>query len=188
MPKQDSVLNQICKNYHDDIDRLVQDTQNAYSYSKVVFIFERLTKTGPWGEGDFTMELILEIDMMQSALAVEYARVFSSGSRKVSESNVPPILKDVHREIMDLRNKRYAHDDNHGSVENTMDLLIEGKQIIIKTGANMRMVLGAPPRWGELIEWLGGYLRQQSQKQRQHLTDKTGYEWVEPMAPPTDPL
>ncbi|EAQ27210.1 hypothetical protein [Roseovarius sp. 217] len=186
MSDQDPAIERLYAEHGDDISRLAQDVQNAYSFSKVSFIYGRLKKLGPWKPEDFSMELIFEIDMMQAALAVEYSRVFVSGSRKVSNGKVPQHLKSVHEEIIQLRNKRYAHDGAHASVDNSVNILIEGERVTLKTGAEMAMCLGAPPEWEELIKWLGQFLFEQTEKQLKRLTEKTGLEWVQPMGPPPD--
>jgi hypothetical protein len=133
---------------------------------------------GPWKPEDFSMELIFEIDMMQAALAVEYSRIFVTGTRKVSRSKVPEHLRQFHDTILELRHKRYAHDDNHWSVENEVGLSIEGERVIVANSVTSEMVLGAPSEWEELINWLHEYLLEQSNKQLNRLTEKTGLRWV----------
>lgn len=132
------------------------------------------------------MELIFEIDMMQGALAVEYAKVFVGGSRKVSRDKIPQHLRPVHDAIMELRNKRYTHDDNHKTIENTANLRIESGRVVFEPGATLELALGAPAEWEELIKWLGEYLYDQSQKQLRRLTESTGLEWVQPHGSPPE--
>jgi hypothetical protein len=179
MPDQDPKLKYLHENHQDEIERLGQDVQNTFSFGKVSFIFERLKMLGPWKPKDFNMELIFEIDMMQSALAVEYSRVFNSGPRKVNRDRVPQHLRAVHDKIMELRNERFAHVGNHASVENFVELKIEDNKVIVKAGATHLMQLGAPQEWGELIIWLGEHLNEQTAKQLVRLTTATGLEWVE---------
>ena len=186
MSGQDNTRERLYFDHRDDIDRLAQDVQNGYSFSKVSFIYWRLQNLGPWKPEDFTMELIFEIDMMQAALAVEYSRVFAGGSRKVGRDKVPEHLRSVHDAIIELRNKRYAHDDNHASVKNSINIQIEGERVTIVPGAELKMCLGAPPEWEELINWLGGYLVEQTEKQLKRLTETTGLEWVQPKGPSPD--
>ena len=133
---------------------------------------------GPWNPEDLTMELFLELDMMRSALAVEYARIFVGGGRKINRSKIPPELRHTHDAIMDLRNTRYAHDDTHKSVKNFVELEIEGNEVRAKPGANIGIVFGAPLEWEELIEWLGEYLFSQWKSQLKRLTDITGFDWT----------
>lgn len=183
MSGQSAILQEIYAKNRDDIDRLAQDVQNGYSFAKVSFIYGRLKRLGPWMQEDLTMELIFEIDMMQSALAIAYARVFVGGSRKIGRDKVPVDLRSAHDAIMELRNKRYAHDDNHASVDNFANMQMNGKQVTLAPGSNLLMCLGAPPEWEAPIKWLGEYLVEQSQKQLQRLTDNTGLEWVQPTGP-----
>jgi hypothetical protein len=183
MSDQDPARERLYSEHRDDIARLAQDVQNGYSFAKVSFIYGRLKKLGPWKPEDLSMELIFEIDMMQAALAVEYSRVFASGSRQVSRDKVPGHLRSVHDAIIELRNKRYAHDDNHASVENAVNIRIEGEQVTVVSGATMKMCLGAPSEWEELIKWLGCFLVEQTEKQLKRLTEKTGLEWVQPKGP-----
>lgn len=183
---QDPAVALLCAEHKDEIDRMIADVQNGFSFAKVSFIYSRLKRMGPWKTEDLTMDLIFEIDMMQSALVTEYARVFTTGVRQVSRKKVPKHLRPTHDAIIQLRNKRYAHDDSHPSVRNSGDIRIEGEKVIFEPGANLKMALGAPREWEELISWLGEYVYEQGQQQLKRLSEKTGYEWVMPHgAPPT---
>ncbi|WP_394178017.1 hypothetical protein [Yoonia maritima] len=165
------------QDFSDDINRLAHDTQNGYSFAKVSFIYQRLRELGPFDPETISMDAIFALDMMQSAFVVEYARIFVGGTRKVSKSKVPAHLQKIHETIMDLRNKRYAHEDGHESVENFLELQILDDQIVVDTKANIGIALGAPPEWDALITWLGEYLFEQRKKQLQRLADVTGYKW-----------
>jgi hypothetical protein len=165
--------------YADDLLRITDDIQNDYSISKISFIYSRLKSLGPWGPDNLTTEAMLEIDTLQSAFAVEYARMFSTGTKRVSADKIPKNLKSAHNDIIALRNKRYAHNDNHTSVENFLDLRIDGQQVVVSQSTEMNMFLGAPPIWKELIDWVHKYSVEQSTKQLNRLTKKSGLEWVQ---------
>lgn len=179
MENPETDISALRKEFGDDIDRLAQDVQNGYSFAKVSFIYDRLRKLGSLHPDAMTIETIYELDMMQSALVVEYARIFVGGARKISEKKVPSGLRAVHKSIMELRNKRYAHNDGHESVVNYLELQIVDDQIVVDTKANIGIALGAPAEWQALITWLGEYLFDQRERQLQYLSDKTGYAWLQ---------
>ncbi len=181
MPDQDTELKSLYASYGADIDRMKQDVQNTYSSSKISFIYGRLKKLGPFKIADLSMDLIFEIDMMQGALVVEYAKIFSDGPRKVNRDRVPAHLKIVHDTIMEIRRKRYAHNDYHPSIENRVELDIEDTRIVVNSGSCLQITFGAPKEWEELIKWLEKHLFEQTEKQLKRLTSLTGREWVQPM-------
>lgn len=177
-------LSDFLKQYEDEIERLLLDVNNGYSFSKVTYIYSRLKKMGPWQPSDFTMEMFLEIDMMHAGIAVTYGRIFSDGARKVSRNKVPSHLRPIHDQIIELRNQRYAHNDEHDSIELQASFELDGEKVIMRSHINMQTVLGAPAEWQELFDWLGGYLFDQSRKQLARLTELSGKEWWQPEGPP----
>ncbi len=179
-------LSESLKPYKDEIDRLVLDANNGYSFSKVTYIYSRLKKMGPWKRSDLNMELILEIDMMHAALVVTYGRIFSGGARKVNPNKVPGHLRPIHDQIIELRNKRYAHNDEHKSIELKASFEEDGDKVILKPKISIQMALGAPAEWQELFDWLGDYLVNQSNKQLVRLSEISGREWSQPKGSPPD--
>ena len=183
---QNTDLAYIQETYADDIERLILDASNGYSFSMVTYIYSRLKELGPWKPSDFSMEMILEIDMMHSALVVTYGRIFADGARKVSRDKVPTHLRQIHDQIMELRNQRYAHNDAHASIDLGARFEEDGETIEFHPSINMQMTLGAPAEWQELFDWLGEYLVEQSGKQLDRLSELTGKQWVQPKGPPPD--
>lgn len=170
--------------HQDDVALLEDSVRNRHSIDKVLFIYGRLKGMGPFRGDDLTLDLLFEIDTLHCALVIEYGRIFSSGMSKVSKSKVPEGLRDVHDEIMELRNKRYAHDDDHGSFETQLNFSPKGKRVEVLPEYKIGMRLGAPPHWEPLFEWVAKYLKSQFDKQLDRLSKATGYDWYRPEAPP----
>ncbi|OOY02864.1 hypothetical protein [Thioclava sp. F28-4] len=160
------------------LKKIALDTQHGYSFAKISHIYDKLKRMGPWRQEDLSMELMFDIDTLQSALAVEYGRIFASGTNHISPSKVPSHLKETHDEIILLRNKRYAHYDEHPSIENLLEIQADGGKLTIHPKAIMGMHLGAPRHWEPLIKWLGEYLHDQTQRVTKRLSKDTGYEWT----------
>ena len=70
-----------------------------------------------------TMETILELDMLTTAFVVTYARLQEGGGGSgFSRDSLPEALRPIHDEILDLRNKRFAHQAGHHSVTDAMEV------------------------------------------------------------------
>ncbi|AGI68220.1 hypothetical protein OAN307_c26310 [Octadecabacter antarcticus 307] len=181
---EEKKLEALLQEHSEDIARLRDSTANGYAFSIVSFIYSRLKEMGPWKPEDFTLEVLFEIDMHQSALVISYGRMFADGSRKISSKKIPAELQATHQEIMDLRNTRYAHNGDHETISVKTELEIDGKAVTVKDTLNSTMCLGAPQHWEPLIDWVGGYLVDQSRKERARLTEKTGLNWKGQDGPP----
>lgn len=127
---------------------------------------------------------MLEIDLLQGAIVTSYGSVFSDGPRKVARDKVPLELRETHDALIDLRNKRFAHHDHHESFQVEAELEVKACEVRVQTSGSLLMAFGAPEEWEVLFAWLDGYLLDQAQKQLRRLSDKTGYQWVMPSAPP----
>lgn len=68
-----------------------------------------------------TTEWLLEHEMLTSAFVVTYARLAKGGNGSgISKGKLPANLRTTHEEILDLRNRRYAHDGSHESIQPMM--------------------------------------------------------------------
>ncbi|MCP1214365.1 hypothetical protein, partial [Acetobacter okinawensis] len=77
------------------------------------YIQHRLAST----KFEATTEWMLENDMLTLAFVTTYARLVQGGiGSGVSRKTLPTELRSVHDSIVELRNKRYAHNDKHESI------------------------------------------------------------------------
>lgn len=65
------------------------------------------------------MDAIMELDMFTTAFVVAYVRFHQGGSGSgFSRDILPEKLRSIRDQIIDARNKRFAHTDDHHSVSN----------------------------------------------------------------------
>ena len=137
---------------------------------------------GPWGPNDLTLDNMLELDTLHGAFVIEYATHFE---RIINPSRqVPTNLQEAHEQIVDLRNRRFAHSDQHPSIDGKLSAEIENQNIKIKHSLRWVTTLGMPTGWEDLLEWLDGYYSNQIQKITNHLNSNTDYIWG--LASPAD--
>ena len=168
----------------DVLQRLQDDVRNVQSSVEIQYLYNKLKRMGPWSPEELNIELIMDIDSLHSAIVVAYGRIFTDGPRRVSKSKIPSDLRHIHHELYELRNKRYAHNDEHASIATHLDIDFDGEKVLLKTGYTLNMTLGAPASWEPLFEWLNQYLKTQIDKQLAALTVITGYKWEQPSGPP----
>lgn len=125
------------------------------------------------------MNELLDHEMMTMAFVVAYSRMIEGGdgSSGVGKGQIPAHLRQVHQDILDARNQRYAHNDGHHSLAGAMEIdLVEGE---FKVGARFSMgyyVRGAN-EWRELVDLLEALTFDRIQKQIAKLKLKTEREW-----------
>lgn len=182
----ENTISRLMDEYSDDFERLRQDTKNGFAFAELSYMYDRLQNLGPWHPSEITMEFIIELDMMHAAFSVTYGRIFSDGPRKINRSKVPAHLREYHDQLIELRNQRYAHNDNHSSVAIETQFELDNDHVVVGANINLAQVLGAPPEWKELIDWLGEHLVDQQRAQLKRLSEKTGVEFVPKSGPPPD--
>jgi hypothetical protein len=89
------------------------------------------------------MDWALENDMLTLAFVTTYAHLIDGGiDSGVSRSALPPELRPVHDNIIELRNKRYAHNAGHDLITGSLEIGFEGgKPCAGCNGDTMRSVL-----------------------------------------------
>src|SRR5258706_8013694 len=69
------------------------------------------------------MESILQLDLLITAFVVTYVRIQQGGAGSGFDRNaLPEHLRLKHDEICDLRNKRFAHETDHHTVTDMMEI------------------------------------------------------------------
>src|SRR3546814_16868596 len=70
------------------------------------------------------MAAFLELDMLTTAFVATYVRLHTGGSGSgFARAPLPEALRSAHDEIIDMRNKRYAHVAEHDSVGSVSKLV-----------------------------------------------------------------
>ncbi|WP_354101672.1 hypothetical protein [Bradyrhizobium sp. RT5a] len=134
---------------------------------------------------DTNMNAIMELDMLTTAFVVAYVRLHQggSGSSGFDRDTLPENLRGVHDEIIDARNKRFAHNDDHHSVSNAMGVEFDGDRFFLKFGLKLGYHIGGATEWHELVSFLDRFTVERMEKLLARLKKKTGYEWVMPTGP-----
>jgi hypothetical protein len=95
------------------------------------YIQHRLAST----KFEATTEWMFETDMLTLAFVTTYVRLIHGGTGSgVSRSSLPAELRPVHDNIIELRNKRYAHNDRHDSITGSLEIGFEDGEFDINVG------------------------------------------------------
>ncbi|MEX5576217.1 hypothetical protein [Pseudophaeobacter sp. A-200-2] len=160
------------------LNQLEKFTKIGHTISEIRYILQRLDELGPWKPAELTQDAVYEIVMLQTALAVCYGRLFTSGNTtKINPKDIPEELQEVHSELMSLRHKRFSHHDDHQSITTDLEFGFDGKTMLVYHKLSIQMTLGVPEKTPELIDWISGHMKQKSEKALKHLNDKSGYDW-----------
>lgn len=130
------------------------------------------------------MDAIMELDMLTTAFVVAYARLHHGGNGSgFSREILPENLRSVHDQIIEVRNKRFAHNDDHHSVSNALGVEFDGNRFFLKFNLTLGYYVGGATEWHELVGFLDRYTVERMEKLLARLKQKTGYEWIMPTGP-----
>ncbi|TIX41475.1 MAG: hypothetical protein E5V40_10195 [Mesorhizobium sp.] len=162
------------------LNRLVQAFPTMASLR---YIHHRLSST----KFGATMEWVLENDMLTLAFVTTYARLMDGGNGSgVARGALPAELRPVHDKIIELRNKRYAHNAGHDSITGSLEIGFEDGKFDVGVKFNMGFHVGGALEWKPLVEFLDGLMFQRLHAQLEKLKEKTGREWTFPSGPPPE--
>lgn len=132
-----------------------------------------------------TIEWVLENDMLTLAFVTTYARLIEGGiGSGVSRGALPANLRPVHDKILELRNKRYAHNDGHDSITGRLEIGFEGGNFDLGVKFEMAFHVGGALEWEPLVGFLNKLMFDRLQAQLARLKEKTGRDWSFPNGPP----
>lgn len=159
----DNELNQLSRlsnsYYHVTILKHVRDRLAAYRFKA-------------------SMEAILELDMLTTAFVATYVRLFTGGGGSgFSRDSLPRELRPFHDEIVEIRNKRYTHVDEHGSVKDEMEIQEEEGKFIIQLSMSYGYYIGGSNEWTKLVDCLDEIFADRGDKIMERLKQRTGREW-----------
>lgn len=145
------------------------------------YIQHRLAST----KFEATTEWMFENDMLTLAFVTTYARLVQGGiGSGVSRKTLPTELRSVHDSIVELRNKRYAHNDKHESITGRLDIGFEEGSFNINVNFSMGIHVGGAHEWEALVVFLDELMVNRLHTQLKKLKEKTGYAWSFPSGPP----
>ena len=129
-----------------------------------------------------TMEWALENDMLTLAFVTTYARLVDGGiGSGVSRGALPAELRPIHDTIIDLRNKRYAHNAGHPSADGQLTIELADGDFNINVSYNLGFHVGGALEWRPLVEFLDDLMLTRMHAQLTRLSEKTGRQWTFPM-------
>lgn len=166
----------------DDNLRILNRLVHAFpTMASLRYIQHRLSAT----KFEATMDWALENDMLTLAFVTTYARLIDGGiGSGISRSALPPELRPVHDNIIELRNKRYAHNARHDSITGRLEIGFEGGKFDVSVNFNMGFHVGGALEWRPLVEFLDGLMFRRLHAQLDKLKEKTRREWTFPSGPP----
>lgn len=145
------------------------------------YIQHRLAST----KFEATMDWVHEIDMQTLAFVTTYARLIDGGiGSGVSRSAIPADLRPAHDRIIELRNKRYAHNAGHDSIAAFIEIGFDGNKFDIGVKFNLEFNVGGALEWKALVEFLDKLMFDRLHTLLRKLGEKTGREWTFPSGPP----
>ncbi|WP_296173582.1 hypothetical protein [uncultured Brevundimonas sp.] len=130
------------------------------------------------------METLLELDMLTTAFAVTYVRLSQGGKGSgFTHRDLPEGLRASHNEILELRNKRFAHDDAHHSVQNALAINIQDGRFAVELKLQLGFYVGGASAWHQLVDFLDAFYYGRLEAVFERLRRKTGREWLMPQGP-----
>lgn len=166
-----------------DIKKLVRLAKAFPAMVSLRYIQSRLASA------DFrpTTEALLEHDMLTLAFVVAYVRVVDGNQGSgVSRDALPAHLRQAHDEIITLRNRRFAHNAEHQSVEGALEIGLESGQFHLNVSFSLGYYIRGANEWGQLVSFLDELMFNRLHKQLEKLRQKTGREWTFPSGPPPE--
>jgi hypothetical protein len=167
-----------------DIKKLIRLINAIPTTSSLSYIYHRLRAS----KFEVTTVAFMEQEMLTTAFIITYARLFASGdgASGIPKGKIPEHLRPMHDELMQLRNKRYAHNGSHGTVTNGIIVNFDDSGFRIQPQMTLDFYVGGRDEWNDLITFIDEYMHERLTKIICRLNEKTGYEWTFPSGPAPD--
>ncbi|EQC1558102.1 hypothetical protein ACY2PI_004442 [Citrobacter amalonaticus] len=167
--------NEMLAKADEDIKNLKRLVKMMSTVFTINFIHQRLRNA----KFESSMESALEHEMLTTAFVVTYSRLFigTTGVSNISEKRVPKHLKKVHRELLEIRNQRYAHNGVHESINSSINIEFGSGEFDIRLNYDLGMYVGGRDEWGELVQFVNQHVYDQINKHLERLREKTGHKW-----------
>ncbi|TKA95820.1 hypothetical protein FAZ78_14855 [Cereibacter changlensis] len=164
-----------------DIRGLIKLINAIPTTSSLSYIYHRLRTS----KFEATPQALMEQEVLTAAFIVTYGRLFANGdgASGLSRGAIPRHLRPVHDEIVELRNKRYAHNGSHDTVSSGINLSFDGNGFRVSMQMSLGFYVGGKNEWKELITFIDAHMHERLTKILRRLKEKTGYEWTFPVGP-----
>jgi hypothetical protein len=131
-----------------DIQGLIRLMNAIPTTASLTYIFHRLRTT----KFTITSEAWMEQEVLTTAFVVTYGRLFAKGegATGLSDSAIPNHLKPVHDELIELRNRRYAHNASHETVNSGINVNFDDDGFEVRIQMNLGIYIGGRNEWEEL--------------------------------------
>lgn len=165
----------------EDIRGLISLLNTIPTSSSLSYIYRRLRNA----KFEPTTEAVMEKEMLTTAFIVTYGRLFAKGdgATGVSRKSIPSHLKTVHDELIELRNKRYAHNASHRTVGSSIRVDLDDGGFHVQMQGNFGLYIGGKDEWEELVTFIDALMHERLTKIFDRLKKKTGYDWSFPTGP-----
>lgn len=165
----------ILKSVDNELSQLVRVLNSFTAFMTLKHVQKRLSayKFEP------NMDAFLELDMLTTAFVVIYVRLHQGGNGSgFSRDSLPEKLRTIHDHVVGLRNKRFAHNDEHDSVSNAIEVAFEHNRFEIKFGVSLGFHIGGAKEWPDLVNSVEAIYSERIDKLLGRLKLKTGYDWA----------
>ena len=126
-----------------------------------------------------TLEAVLEHEMLTTAFVVTYSRLHKGGvGSGFDKGALPQDLRKFHDDIIELRNKRFAHNAGHHSIKDAMRIGFERGCFEVQPAYNIHFQVGGAPEWKLLVAFIDELLAKRIDKVMANLAAKTGRDWT----------
>jgi hypothetical protein len=129
-----------------------------------------------------TIEALLDLDLLTTAFVVIYTRLFDGGRGSgFGRDKLPSHLRTAHDEIIALRNKRFAHNDDHQSMSSMMQIESDEHRFYVRLELQLGYYVSGAKEWAELVTVLDAMYFDRLQDLKVRLEACTGREWAFPI-------
>ncbi len=134
------------------------------------------------------MDVLMDLEILTTAFVVSYVRLHrgENGSSGFSRDALPEKLRGFHDQIIELRNKRFAHNDDHHSLSGAMEIMVRDETFEINFGLSLGYYIGGATEWHELVRFIDSMIAEKLFDLVAKLKEKTGRNWVLATGPAPD--
>lgn len=165
---------QVLEKAQNELNQLARLSNSIFHMSILKHIRDRLVAY----RFEADINAFYELDMLTTAFVATYVRIFDGGiGSGFSKASLGEEFHETHDEIIDIRNKRYAHIDEHRSVKNEMEVQEENGAFTVHMSATYGYYIGGSSKWPKIVDFLDELFSQRADKLIKRLQDRTGREW-----------
>jgi hypothetical protein len=176
-PNEAVRLQKIMRQHPKELERLDRLTRTGKTLHETKFAFGELQNSGDLERPASMPSLIRRMHLVQS-FCICYGRLFSRGDAiSFDKKELPQNLVQVHDQIVQLRNMRFAHDDRHPTVETRLDMTLSGDSVLVSQHLELRFPTGLPLSTRDLLDWLSDNFQTKVETVLRRLSSKTGLRW-----------